>query len=581
MAQRRSAQSAWPLEPGFLRKQPERPSPEPRRSSSCPFGTAAAPRSTRTVVRRTVRRLESADPGMSPVSRKDLRERNHRSRRHRSAPEAAAAGHPARDDGRTHAAATAWRDAARPSCSRSRPSWTSPAPRMRKGDLVAAIKARQVGGPAPRLSLPTPAATSMTATARPRRVHRGRGARPRPASAGRLAAAERLAAQGAATADGGMPATTDGLRQHRSTAAAEAAPPARPVGRRQPPRSAVAPRSTRRRGRCPRAAGRGRPLLPPPSDRGEATPRRSRQRRARGGRARPRRRHDRAPNGDGGHSDRDAAREEATTGAPPARAAGATAVARTVPGRTARSATAAPTATAATAAPAATTATTAAVARTTATTVATPTAGTATPPTRTTTTSRAAAAAGVAATATATAAAATAQGGGGTASTRASRRQRGRRPAARRRHPRHPRQLRVRPHLGLPDRAERRLRLAVAGPPHGLRRGDAITGAVRQPREGERRTSTTRWSALDTVNGLDPEQAPQPPRVHQAHAALPAGAAAAGDRAARAHHPRHRPGHADRQGPARADRSPAEGRQDDGAAGASPTRSPRTTPSAT
>ena len=42
---------------------------------------------------------------------------------------------------------------------------------------------------------------------------------------------------------------------------------------------------------------------------------------------------------------------------------------------------------------------------------------------------------------------------------------------------------------------------------HGLRRGDAITGAVRQPREGERRDKYNALVRLDTVNGLDPEQA--------------------------------------------------------------------------
>ena len=57
--------------------------------------------------------------------------------------------------------------------------------------------------------------------------------------------------------------------------------------------------------------------------------------------------------------------------------------------------------------------------------------------------------------------------------------------AARRRHPRHPRQLRLRAHLRLPARPQRRLRLAGPGQEDGLRKGDAVTGAVRQPREGE------------------------------------------------------------------------------------------------
>ena len=116
---------------------------------------------------------------------------------------------------------------------------------------------------------------------------------------------------------------------------------------------------------------------------------------------------------------------------------------------------------------------------------------------------------------------------------------------------------------------------------YGLRRGDAVTGAVRQPREGERKDKYNPLVRLDTVNGLDPEEATQPARVHQADPALPAGAAAAGDRAAHPDHPGHRPGHADRQGPARADRVAAEGRQDDGAAGDRQRDHARTTPSAT
>ncbi|WP_348633783.1 transcription termination factor Rho [Blastococcus sp. CT_GayMR16] len=46
---------------------------------------------------------------------------------------------------------------------------------------------------------------------------------------------------------------------------------------------------------------------------------------------------------------------------------------------------------------------------------------------------------------------------------------------------------------------------------HGLRRGDAITGAVRQPREGERKDKYNALVRLDTVNGLDPEQAKNRP----------------------------------------------------------------------
>ena len=40
----------------------------------------------------------------------------------------------------------------------------------------------------------------------------------------------------------------------------------------------------------------------------------------------------------------------------------------------------------------------------------------------------------------------------------------------------------------------------------GLRRGDAVTGAIKQQREGERREKYTPLVRLDTINGRDPEQ---------------------------------------------------------------------------
>jgi transcription termination factor Rho len=47
---------------------------------------------------------------------------------------------------------------------------------------------------------------------------------------------------------------------------------------------------------------------------------------------------------------------------------------------------------------------------------------------------------------------------------------------------------------------------------HGLRRGDAVTGAVRQPREGEQqRQKFNPLVRVDTINGLDIEQARQRP----------------------------------------------------------------------
>ena len=45
---------------------------------------------------------------------------------------------------------------------------------------------------------------------------------------------------------------------------------------------------------------------------------------------------------------------------------------------------------------------------------------------------------------------------------------------------------------------------------YGLRRGDAVTGAVRAPREGEQQQTRQKFNALvrlDSVNGLDPDQA--------------------------------------------------------------------------
>ncbi len=40
---------------------------------------------------------------------------------------------------------------------------------------------------------------------------------------------------------------------------------------------------------------------------------------------------------------------------------------------------------------------------------------------------------------------------------------------------------------------------------HGLRKGDAVTGAVRQPKDGERREKFNALVRVDTINGADPE----------------------------------------------------------------------------
>ena len=76
-----------------------------------------------------------------------------------------------------------------------------------------------------------------------------------------------------------------------------------------------------------------------------------------------------------------------------------------------------------------------------------------------------------------------------------------------RRHPRHPRQLRLRPHQRLPARPDDVYVSLSRCASYGLRRGDAVTGAVRQPREGERKEKFNALVRLDTVNGMDPEEA--------------------------------------------------------------------------
>ncbi|HEX3705159.1 MAG TPA: transcription termination factor Rho [Mycobacteriales bacterium] len=46
---------------------------------------------------------------------------------------------------------------------------------------------------------------------------------------------------------------------------------------------------------------------------------------------------------------------------------------------------------------------------------------------------------------------------------------------------------------------------------YGLRKGDAVTGSVKQPREGERREKFNALVRMDTVNGVDPEEAKKRP----------------------------------------------------------------------
>ena len=67
---------------------------------------------------------------------------------------------------------------------------------------------------------------------------------------------------------------------------------------------------------------------------------------------------------------------------------------------------------------------------------------------------------------------------------------------------------------------------------YGLRRGDAIVGQVRQPREGERKEKFNPMVRIDSVNGADPESAKN--RVDFSHAdAGPPAASGSGSRPAR------------------------------------------------
>ncbi len=50
---------------------------------------------------------------------------------------------------------------------------------------------------------------------------------------------------------------------------------------------------------------------------------------------------------------------------------------------------------------------------------------------------------------------------------------------------------------------------------YGLRKGDVIEGAVRQPREGERREKYNALVRLDKVNGLDPDRSPSRPEFNK------------------------------------------------------------------
>ena len=89
---------------------------------------------------------------------------------------------------------------------------------------------------------------------------------------------------------------------------------------------------------------------------------------------------------------------------------------------------------------------------------------------------------------------------------------------------------------------------------HGLRKGDVIEGAVRQPKDGERREKFNALVRLDKVNGLDPEESVRRPEFSKLVPLYPQ------DRLRLETDPTnmvtqdHRPDLPDRQGPARPDR---------------------------
>ena len=98
---------------------------------------------------------------------------------------------------------------------------------------------------------------------------------------------------------------------------------------------------------------------------------------------------------------------------------------------------------------------------------------------------------------------------------------------------------------------------------NGLRRGDAVTGAVRVPKEGEQPNQRQKFNPLvrlDSVNGGPVEDAKKRPDFAKLTPLYPNQRLRLETTSGPADHPGHRPDHADRQGPARADRVAAQGR---------------------
>ena len=94
----------------------------------------------------------------------------------------------------------------------------------------------------------------------------------------------------------------------------------------------------------------------------------------------------------------------------------------------------------------------------------------------------------------------------------------------------------------------------------GLKTGAIVAGQIRPPKENERYFALLR---VEAINYEDPDHPEREGRLRRPDPAPPARPAHPGERRRRAEHAGRRHGHADRQGPARADRRPAPDRQDD------------------
>ncbi len=116
---------------------------------------------------------------------------------------------------------------------------------------------------------------------------------------------------------------------------------------------------------------------------------------------------------------------------------------------------------------------------------------------------------------------------------------------------------------------------------YGLRRGDAVVGQVRQPRDGRAQGEVQPDGAHRQRQRDRPGVGADPARLRHDDPALPLGATAPRDRTGQPHRSGHRPRRADRQGPARPDRVASQGRQDHGPSVGGERRSPPTTPSVT